>query len=290
MDRIDLHAHSCVSDGTDTPAELIAAAAAAGLDAVAITDHDTVDGWDEAASAAAEHAIALVRGIEVTCRHQERSLHLLALLVDPSEGTALAQRLASLRASRVTRAQRMVELIAADYPLTWEDVLAASTRDGVAPRTLGRPHIADALVAGGVVPDRSAAFADILTRSEYRVDNEEYPAQEAIADIHAAGGVAIAAHVLSGARVRGPKREVGDRLESLIAAGVDGFEVDHREHDDAERALLREIVSSRGLIGTGGSDYHGSGKPNQLGENLTTAASLAAISERATSTTGVLHP
>ena len=148
--RIDLHAHTTCSDGTQSPTELVAAARAAALDVVAITDHDTLTGWAEAGAAAIEHGIALVPGVEISCERGGRSVHLLGYLVDPAYDP-LAAELAKARDSRVTRLERMVALLAADgIPLTYAAVLA-QVPPGATP---GRPHIADALVAAGVVGSR----------------------------------------------------------------------------------------------------------------------------------------
>lgn len=155
--RIDLHTHSTASDGTDAPARVVADAAAAGLDVVALTDHDTTAGWADAAESARRHGIALVRGAEISARSGHVSVHLLSYLHDPTHPDLLAET-ERTREDRVSRARRMVERIGEDYPLTWEDVLS-QTEEGT---TIGRPHIADALVATGHVSDRSAAFATIL--------------------------------------------------------------------------------------------------------------------------------
>lgn len=289
MQRIDLHTHSAVSDGTDTPRALMEAAAAAGLDAIALTDHDTVAGWAEAESASAEYGVALIPGIEVSTRHEGRSVHVLALLVDPAPSTRLAQTLESMRTSRLERAQAMVAAIGADHPLSWDDVDAVARDRGAAPYSVGRPHIADALIRRGVVRDRTEAFAGILApRSPYYVPYRTFSTADAIQQIHEAGGVAIAAHALSASRRRDAVPDAF--LESLIESGIDGFEVHHREHSERDESRLADIVTAHGLIATGGSDYHGTGKPNRLGENLTAPESLDAIIHRATGPTGVRHP
>ncbi len=188
--RIDLHTHSDASDGTESPAEVMAAAAAAGLDVVALTDHDTTRGWAEAEVAAREHGVALVRGVELSCRHDGRSLHLLSYLHDPADPVLLAEA-DRVRAARTDRAHAMVDLLSRDYPLTWADVEEQTGADA----TVGRPHIADALVALGVVPDRSAAFADILaTGSPYWVPHHAIRLVDAISLVLEAGGVPVLAH------------------------------------------------------------------------------------------------
>lgn len=274
--RIDLHAHSSASDGTQSPAELVAAAARAGLDVLALTDHDTTVGWAPAALAAAEHGVALVRGTEVSARWRGVSVHLLSYLQDPTH-PALVAELEATRHARLTRAERMVDLLAADVPITWDDVLAQAG-DAV---TVGRPHVADALVANGVVPDRDAAFAHLLRADgPYHVPHYAPAAADAVRAIVAAGGVAVFAH--PGADARG--RIVPDEtFDELAAAGLAGLEVDHRDHSPAQRERLRAIADRLGLLVTGGSDYHGAGKVNALGENLTRPEILAVIEERGTS-------
>ncbi|MGO1318294.1 MAG: PHP domain-containing protein [Cellulomonadaceae bacterium] len=268
--RIDLHTHSAVSDGTDRPAALVEQAAAAGLDVVALTDHDTMGGWDEAAAAAVRSGVALVRGIELSARCQGVTVHLLCYLNDPDD-PALVAELARIRADRADRARRMVARIAQDYPLTWSDV-CAQTRPGT---TVGRPHIADALVARGHVPDRSAAFASILRDgSGYYVPHYAPDALAAVALVRAAGGVPVLAH--PGARVRGGI--VSDAsIARMAQAGLAGLEVAHRDNDDAQRVRLAALALEHGLFTTGSSDFHGRGKPNRLAENTTEPAVFAQI-------------
>ncbi|MCC2335805.1 PHP domain-containing protein [Cellulomonas wangsupingiae] len=260
--RIDLHTHSRASDGTQTPAELVLAARDAGLDVVALTDHDTTAGWDEAAAAARDAGIALVRGTEVSARSRGISVHLLCYLQDPDH-PALADELARARESRVHRARHIVERLARDVPVTWQDVLDQA---GGA-LAIGRPHIADALVALGVVRDRDAAFAHLLASdSEYHVDHYAPDAVAAVAAIRASGGVPVFAHPAADAR----GRTVPDRVfDELAEAGLAGLEVHHRDHSPAQRERLLAIAERLGLLVTGSSDYHGSGKVNRLGENLT---------------------
>jgi len=274
--RIDLHAHSSASDGTQSPAELVVAAAHAGLDVVALTDHDTTAGWAAASAAAREVGVALVPGTEVSARWHGVSVHLLSYLQDPTH-PALVAELDRTRDARLGRARRMVALLAADVPLTWDDVLAQAG-DAV---TVGRPHIADALVANGVVPDRDAAFAHLLRADgPYHVPHYAPDAADAVRAILAAGGVPVFAH--PGADARG--RIVPDEtFDELAAAGLVGLEVDHRDHGPAQRERLTRLAQRLGLLVTGGSDHHGAGKSNRLGENLTRPEILAVIEERGTS-------
>ncbi|WP_265520770.1 PHP domain-containing protein [Oerskovia flava] len=270
--RIDLHTHSTASDGTDAPGRVVADAAAAGLDVVALTDHDTTSGWGEAEESALTHGIALVRGAEISARAQHVSVHLLAYLHDPSHPDLLAET-ERTRAARLTRARRMVELLGEEYALTWDDVLA-QTEPGT---TIGRPHIADALVTAGYVSDRSAAFATILhPGTPFYVPHYAPDAVAAVRAVRAAGGVPVFAH--PGADGRG--RVVADEVvEELTDAGLAGLEVHHRDHSDAQRTRLDDLARTLGLFVTGSSDYHGAGKPNRLGENTTAPPVLEIIEE-----------
>jgi 3',5'-nucleoside bisphosphate phosphatase len=276
--KIDLHAHSNVSDGTEAPSAVMAAAAAAGLDVVALTDHDSTDGWAEASRAAVAAGIALVPGMEISCRTAEGiSVHLLSYLHDPAH-PGLLEEITKAKDARFTRAERMVSLLAEDYPLNWDDVI-----HHVAPgATLGRPHIADALVAAGVVADRTEAFASILTsHSRYYVQHYAPDPAVAVELVRAAGGVPVFAHPVASAR----GRVVGERTYlEMIDAGLAGLEVDHRDNPEEGRSYLRALAKAHGLLVTGSSDYHGAGKPNLLGENLTAPEVLARIEELASGT------
>jgi len=276
--RIDLHAHSNVSDGTQPPAELIAAAAEAGLDVVALTDHDTTDGWAEASAAALKLGVALVPGMEVSCRTREGiSVHLLSYLHDPAH-PGLLEEITKSKDARFTRAERMVSLLAEDYPLSWDDVI-----HHVAPgATLGRPHIADALVAAGVVEDRSEAFETILTsRSRYWVQHYAPDPAAAVELVRAAGGVPVFAHPVASSR----GRIVGEHTyREMIDAGLAGLEINHRDNPEQGRSFLRRLAAEHDLLVTGSSDYHGAGKPNLLGENTTSPEVLARIEELASGT------
>jgi predicted metal-dependent phosphoesterase TrpH len=281
--RIDLHAHSNVSDGTETPADVMASAARAGLDVVALTDHDSTSGWAEAAAAVAGCGVALVPGMEVSCRTDHGvSVHLLSFLHDPLH-PGLLEEITKAKESRQTRAERMVTLLAEDYPLTWDDVI-----HHVAPgATLGRPHIADALVAAGVVADRSEAFASILTsRSRYFMPHYAPDPATAVALVRAAGGVPVFAHPVASGR----GRIVGEQTyRDMIDAGLAGVEIDHRDNPEEGREFLRALAARHDLLVTGSSDYHGAGKPNLLGENVTSPEVLARIEAQGTGT-AVVRP
>ena len=181
--RIDLHTHSYVSDGTQPPGDVVASAAQAGLDVVALTDHDTTAGWEEASAAAVRHGIGLVRGIEISCARDGISVHLLGYLHDPTDAALLAE-LERSRSSRHTRAERIVRKLSADVPITYEEVLETAAPGA----TVGRPHIADALVAKGVVATRDDAFADYLyTGSPYHASHYAPDPVTAVRLVNAAG-------------------------------------------------------------------------------------------------------
>ena len=260
--RIDPHTHSACSDGTDTPAELMAAAARAGLDVVGLTDHDTTTGWSQAAAAVPATGVTLLRGTEISCAADGVTLHLLAYLFDPQDA-ALRDAFARARHSRDDRARRMVDRLAVDYPITWQDVVE-QTPQAV---TIGRPHIADALVSAGCFPDRSAAFAGPLaTDSPYYVRHWALDPVRACELVRSAGGVPVAAHPRAARRQR---RLVPDETFAAMAeAGLAALDVDHRDHDPADREAARALARALGLGMSGSSDYHGTGKPNRLGENL----------------------
>ncbi len=272
---IDLHTHSSVSDGTETPTQLIRAAVAAGLDAVALTDHDSTAGWHEAALAAAGTGLTVIPGMELSTNFGPASVHMLAYLFDPTNDVIVTET-ARIREGRLRRAELIVNRIAADYAITWDDVLAQST-DGA---TIGRPHIADALVARGHVANRSAAFESILHwRSGYY---EKYYAPSPLRGIEmvvAAGGVPVLAHPAT----HGRERMIDEKsLKTLVEAGLFGLEVHHRDNTPDGKERLVELATKFGLEITGSSDYHGEGKPNRLAENTTAPEVLERLVARAT--------
>ena len=277
----DLHTHSTVSDGTDTPAELVEAASRAGLGAIAITDHDSTAGWTEATDAALARGLVLIPGMELSTRVQFASVHVLAYLVDPRDEGLLAET-ARIRESRMSRAEKIVRRISADYDLTWDDVLA-QTNDGA---TIGRPHIADALVARGHAATRSEAFAGILHwRTGYAQPHYAPDPLSGIRLIRAAGGVPVLAHP----GTRGAEEVITDeRLRRFVDAGLFGLEVDHPENTAASRPRLRALAARYGLAVTGSSDYHGLGKPNRLGEHQTEPDVVERIVAEATGTRPVV--
>ncbi|WP_333740238.1 PHP domain-containing protein [Streptomyces sp. IBSBF 2806] len=273
--RIDLHCHSTASDGTDTPAELVRNAAAAGLDVVALTDHDTTRGYAEAI-AALPSGLTLVTGAELSCRTDGVGMHMLAYLFDPEEPALLAER-ELVRDDRVPRARAMVaKLNELGVPVTWEQVARIAGEGSV-----GRPHVAAALVELGVVPTVSDAFTRDWLADGGRAHAEKHETDpfEAIRLVKGAGGVTVFAHPAAGKRGRTVPESV---IAELAAAGLDGIEVDHMDHDADTRERLRALAKDLGLLVTGSSDYHGSRKTCELGEYTTDPEVYGEITRRAT--------
>jgi predicted metal-dependent phosphoesterase TrpH len=275
---IDLHTHSSVSDGTETPTELVEAAIEAGLSTVALTDHDSTAGWNEAFAAASGTGLTIIPGMELSTNHGPASVHMLAYLFNALDGGIIAET-AQIRDGRLHRAERIVEKISADYDITWDDVLAESS-DG---STLGRPHIADALVRKGIVETRSAAFQTILHwRGGYY---EKYYAPSPLKGVRMivqAGGVPVLAHPATYGRYR-PMEDAF--IGQLADEGLFGLEVGHRDNTDEGKERLLVLAKRFGLEITGSSDYHGEGKPNRLAENTTSPEVLEKLIARATGST-----
>ena len=271
---IDLHTHSSVSDGTETPATLLATAQAAGLDVVALTDHDTTDGWAPA-EASRPRGLTVIPGMELSCRwlvdgDRPISVHLLAYLFDPEHPGLMSER-TRLREERLGRGERIaIALAEAGYPVTWERIVEAS-EGGV----VGRPHIARALVEAGAVDSVDHAFATLLhPRSPHYVAKIDTEVREGIALVRAAGGVPVFAHGL--ATKRG--RVVGDdAIAAMAAAGLMGLEVDHPDHSPEERDHLRGLAADLGLLVTGSSDYHGTNKTTPIAACTTAPDQLEAL-------------
>ncbi|GAA3019780.1 PHP domain-containing protein [Microbacterium dextranolyticum] len=275
----DLHLHSDHSDGTEPPAEVLASAYRAGVRTAALTDHDTTSGWSEAAEAATSLGMTFLPGMELSARYEWRSVHVLGYLFDPDDA-AVRDLTDRIRLSRLTRAREMAERIGRDYDLGWEDVVGQTA----AGATVGRPHLADALVAKGLVRDRDEAFAGILhPRSDYYVSLYAPDPVTAVAAIAHAGGVPIIAHPAGRAGLL-PDAVVDGMLE----AGLAGFELGHRENVEPALSRLRLLTEQHELIATGSSDYHGRGKPNQPGEHTTSDEMVARIIARGTGSAPVL--
>ncbi len=245
-----------------------------GVRTAALTDHDRTSGWDEAAATAAALGMTFLPGMELSAKHEWRSVHVLGYLFDPDDA-ALSAETARIRDDRIGRAERIVRHIGRDYDLHWDDVVAQTVADA----TVGRPHIADALVARGIVQDRTEAFDGILhPRAGYYEPHYAPDPLTAVRLITEAGGVAVIAHPVTSGRDRMMPVSF---IEQLIAAGLGGFEIDHRENTAAGKKLLHEIAATHDLIVTGSSDYHGSGKPNLPGENTTSEEMVARLIARA---------
>ncbi|MER6331994.1 PHP domain-containing protein [Streptomyces sp. NPDC014983] len=273
--RIDLHCHSTASDGTDTPAELMRNAAAAGLDVVALTDHDTTRGYAEAI-AALPAGLTLVPGAELSCRIDGVSMHMLAYLFDPEEPALLAER-ELVRDDRVPRAKAMVaKLNELGVPVTWEQVERIAAGGSV-----GRPHVASALVELGVVETVGDAFTEewLADGGRAYVAKHETDPFEAIRLVKAAGGVCVFAHPAAAKRGRTVPESA---IAEMAAAGLDGIEVDHMDHDAEAKERLRGLAKDLGLLVTGSSDYHGSRKTVALGAYTTDPEVYGEITRRAT--------
>ena len=260
---IDLHTHTNFSDGTDSPTQLINKALAAGISVLGLTDHDSISGWQEAITAL-RPGISLVPGSEISCQTSDGiSVHILGLLFD-SENLEL---MGTMQATRENRHGRMAKIITrlneAGIDISMQDVLDQLAEGA----TLGRPHLADALVKKGVVASRDEAFTQMLhNKSKYYVSHYSPLPEVAIKMIKAAGGVSVIAHPMASHRGRTISLET---FGSLIDAGLDGVEVDHRDHSSDEKTQLIELAKQNDLVMTGASDYHGNGKLNQLGEYVT---------------------
>jgi predicted metal-dependent phosphoesterase TrpH len=248
--RADLHSHSNASDGTEPPAEVMRRAAEAGLDVIALTDHDTVAGHFEARNALPP-GLTLLPGMEMSCRLEGHSVHMLAYLFNPADDE-LAGEMAEIRESRLHRARAMVDQLAAlGAPLTWDQV-SEIAGGGV----VGRPHIARALLAAGAVSSLEEAFGPDWIGPGGRTHVSRYALDpvKAIRLVRAAGGVTVLAHPRGESRGwQIPDETIGD----LTEAGLNGIEVNHPQQDEGERERLRVLAARLGLIRSGGSDDHG---------------------------------
>jgi predicted metal-dependent phosphoesterase TrpH len=260
---IDIHTHTTCSDGTDTPRELVNKAIVQGLEILGISDHDTTSGWAEATESL-RGTLKLVLGSEISCLTSDGvSVHMLGLLFDPDH-EEMQQVLEETRDGRLPRMRKMIEKMRAEgIDISIQDVELAMP----AGATMGRPHLADALVAKKIVKSRDEAFVDLLhNESRFYVSHAAPTPVEAISLIRRAGGVAVIAHPFASHRgqILNP-----DDFGELVAAGLNGIEVDHRDQNPDERSMLRAIAHELDLVVTGSSDYHGTGKLNSLAENHT---------------------
>ena len=272
---IDLHTHTTASDGTDSPFALVKKALATGVTTLGITDHDSTAGWAEAVTAI-QPQIQLVLGAEVSCLTTDGiSVHMLGLLFD-GEDEQIQQMLSDSRDTRLPRMRKMVALLQADgFDISLEDVYQAAPDQA----TIGRPHLADALVVKKIVATRDEAFADLLhNESKYYVTHAAPTPADAIATIKSAGGVAVIAHPFASRR---GQILTADSFQDLVIAGLDGIEVHHRDQSAAEQHVLTKIARELHLVTTGASDYHGTGKLNAMAENTTHPAQWEALEARA---------
>ena len=283
--RIDLHAHSTASDGTLTPAELVRAAGAAGLDVLAITDHDTTGGWARAVDALPP-GLTLIRGAELSCRwygiQPSIPLHLLGYLFDPDSPDLVAE-LARVRAAREVRGERIVERLRADgIDVSWAEVRASA-----AGGTVGRPHIAQALIRAGLVATTTEAFTARWLGERYRLPKDDIDVFRAVRLVRQAGGVPVFAHPRASRR----GRIVPDTLiVELAAAGLAGLEADHEDHSPAERDSVRALAAELGLLVTGSSDFHGTHKTVRLGAHTTAVESYDRVVAAASGVGPVTSP
>ena len=273
---IDLHTHTNISDGTDTPAQLINKALASGINVLALTDHDSIAGWHEA-TVHLRPGLDLVLGAEISCQTEDGiSVHMLGLLFD-SAHQELQEVLAQTRENRHGRMEKIIgRMNSAGIEISMDEVLAQLSEGA----TLGRPHLADAMVAKGLAKSRDEIFGKWLHNSSpYYVSHYSPTPERAIALIKAAGGVAVIAHPMASLRGRTVSVE---SFASYVAAGMDGIEVSHRDHTMDQKILLTKIAEDLGVLRTGSSDYHGNGKLNELGENTTEPDQWAALEAKAT--------
>jgi len=260
---IDLHTHTTCSDGTDRPRDLVNKAIVQGLEVLGISDHDTTSGWEEATQAL-RGSLKLALGAEISCLTTDGvSVHMLGMLFDQNH-KEMQTVLEETRDGRLPRMRKMIEKMRAEgMDISIEDVEKAMPVGA----TMGRPHLADALVAKKIVKSRDEAFVDLLHNdSRFYVSHAAPTPVEAIALIRRAGGVAVIAHPFASHRGQILKP---DDFADLLTAGLNGIEVDHRDQNPDERAILRAIAQELDLVVTGSSDYHGTGKMNLLAENHT---------------------
>jgi len=277
--RADLHVHSNASDGTDPPAEVMRRAAQAGLDVVALTDHDTVAGHAQARHAL-PRSLILVPGMELSCRldglnRGEHSVHLLAYLFDPGH-PELAAETRRIRDDRVLRARAMVDRLAGlGVPISWDDVAAIA---GTA--VVGRPHIARAMAASGAIASPDQAFTRdwIADGGRAYVGRYALDPVRAIALVRSAGGVAVLAHPRADRALLVDDTQIAD----LAAAGLAGVEVFHPDQPESEQASLLGLTRDLGLVATGGSDDHGSLTGHRIGSHTAAAGAYESLISQAT--------
>jgi predicted metal-dependent phosphoesterase TrpH len=275
MPRIDLHTHSDESDGTFTPSEVVRRAAELGLDVVALTDHDTTSGLEEASEAAREVGVELVPGVEFSAEHQATSIHVLCYWMDVSNGE-LQTELQRLRDDRFRRGEMMIEkLQALGFDISFERV-----REIAGGGNIVRPHVAQAMVEAGIVADEAEAFDRyIADGGPAHVPKHALDPLDSVELIVRAGGVCVLAHPgMWGAQSSVPD----DLIAAMAERGMVGLEVDHTDHTAEQRAIYRAMSERLGLVATGGSDCHGTRyDPIRLGSSLCDPEQFAALRARA---------
>ena len=272
---IDLHTHSHISDGTDSPAQLITKAQSHGISVLALTDHDSTAGW-EAAVTALRPGMDLVLGAEISCQaHGGFSVHMLGLLFDGNDQN-LQISMAKVRENRIGRMERIIEkLNGAGIEISMADV-QNEMEEGA---TLGRPHLADALITKGIAKSRDEVFSELLhNNSKFYIPHYSPSPVEVIRMIKGAGGVAVIAHPFASLRGRTIDESA---FSEMVSAGLDGIEVFHRDHGPEQQDLLLRIAREFDLVATGSSDYHGEGKLNLLAEFTTSPENWERLEERA---------
>jgi hypothetical protein len=274
MTRIDLHTHSTCSDGTNTVAENVALAIERGLDGIAITDHDTTEGYAEADRAAAGTDLRIIHGIEFSAEYDGASLHVLAYGADPTD-QALRDELQRLTDTRFRRGELMIEkLQALGYDITFEQVRAIAGDDLIA-----RPHVADAMVQAGIVATQKQAFDEFISDDgPAYVPKHALDPVDALALIRGAGGVCVLAHP---AMWKGNGAVPDELIERMAADGMAGLEVDHPDHDPTQRAHYRALAERLDLIPTGASDCHGERYGYRMGCETTPGELVDALLARA---------
>ncbi|HVL91502.1 MAG TPA: PHP domain-containing protein [Actinomycetota bacterium] len=272
--RIDLHTHSSVSDGALPPAQVARAAKAAGLDCIALTDHDSMAGIPEARATGDAIGLAVIAGCELSAVLEHKPVHMLGYFLDASH-PRLSSELAAIRDFRLRRAERMVATLnELGVPITYDRVREIASGESV-----GRPHVAQAMVEAGVIATTNDAFTDewIGNNGRAYLEKTALSPREAVALIREAGGAAVIAHPIW---VEGPV-SAEELIRDLAGAGLAGVEVDHPDHDGQVRERFRALADELDLVATGSSDYHGNSHGGALGGNTTSPGALERLRERA---------
>jgi 3',5'-nucleoside bisphosphate phosphatase len=269
--RVDLHVHSNNSDGAFPPEEVARIAREAGLDGIALTDHDSTAGYRAARDAGERLGLRVIPGSEISAVYQGSSVHILGYFLD-TEHPKLVEELGAIRDDRVWRAKGMIEkLNALGVPITFEQVRAIAQGESIV-----RPHVAQAMVDLGVISSTVDAFTPdwILEGGRAYVEKKALTPEAAVTLIGEAGGVAVIAHP-----VWHPKTPEGQQelIELLASLGLAGIEVDHPDHDSPTRARFRALADRLGLVATGSSDYHGNDHGGKIGENTTDPEVLSSL-------------